>query len=110
VPWNHAYVDPGFVAREKYLENFERILFTMVHGCQMFLTESGQVGMAGADCHVAVNDKIYLLSDEPVPYVLRDLPFPETNTLRLMGPCYVHEYWNWTQLNIFGARRTITIT
>ena len=92
VPWNLVYENPEMMAREKYLDNFERILFTLVHGCQMFMTINGQVGIIGADCHIAVNDRICMLGGEAIPYVLRELPAPPMNMFRVMGPCYIEEY------------------
>ena len=108
VPWNYIYTNPEIMARDKYLENFDRILFTMVHGCQMFVTSSGGFGMIGGDCHVAVGDCVYILQGGTAQYVLRPFQEPAEYTFRLMGPCYIPNHLNAAN-SIYHPLITLTI-
>lgn len=108
VPWNYAYATKGFaLERSTFLEGFERILFAMIHGCQMFVTEEGDIGMVGTDCHAQVGDDILYIQGSATPCILRK--GSNKDTYRLMGPCYVsdigrnEEYskiWEWNKVFI----------
>lgn len=89
VPWSYSFTNPDFIAREKYLGHLERILFTMIQGCQMFVTAQGRVGMVGEDCHAAIGDRIFILQGGRTPYLLRAEKRAVKSVYRLMGPCYV---------------------
>lgn len=96
IPWNYTYSYPQILSADKFLENFERVLFTMVHDCQMLVLEGDRIvekeniGVVGSDCHVRVGDEIFLLKGGSTPFVLRTRD--DEKSYKLMGPCYLSQY------------------
>lgn len=73
--------------QESALKNFERSLFSKLHGCQTFLTEtSGFCGIVAANCHVLSGDEVAILVGGLTPFVLRRI---SATKYRLIIPCYL---------------------
>lgn len=72
--------------RNEFVGDIERILFTMTHGCQMLITQHGDLGVVAGNCHVAAGDEIWVLPRGLTPFILRHV---EDSSYRLMGPCYI---------------------
>jgi len=71
---------------EVALKEFERHLFPRVHGCQMFIIESGSTGIVAGNCAIQVGDELWLLSGGLTAFVLRRVNEVEH---RLISPCYL---------------------
>jgi len=93
--------------RKKYLHDLERIMFTMIHGCQMFTTVKGRLGIVGSDCNVHAGDSISLLHGGPTPYILREI---DAGVFRLMGPCWVADVMNGIVEKGYDNQSNIIIT
>lgn len=70
------------------LRAFERKLFSLLHGCQMFVTERGNTGVVAGNCNARINDQIYFLSGGMTPFILRR----ESDKHRLISPCFLNEH------------------
>jgi len=89
VPWNYLYSNPEYTSKLKFLENFERILFTMVHDCRMFISSQWTIGIVGSECRIQEDDQICTFHHGATLYILRK----ETSDIyKLVGPCYLSQY------------------
>ena len=69
------------------LKEFERKLFTRIHGCQMFVTESvtlAEVGIVAGNCQVQKGDELWFLTGGTTPFILRKVPRGHC----VIGPCF----------------------
>ena len=70
------------------LKDFERYLFSRVHGCQMFIADKWHHGIVAANCNIRQGDEVWLLAGGFTAFVLRR----EAANHRLLGPCYISDY------------------
>jgi hypothetical protein len=76
-----------------YLREFERSLFSRVHGCQMFIMErSGRTGIVAGNCETQTGDELWLLRGGLTAFVLRRVNEVEH---RLISPCYLFGKMYW---------------
>lgn len=76
----------GSSAREAaWQRDFERMLFPRLHGCKLFLTERGRVGIVASNCLAQAGDEVWLLQGSSAPFVLRRVE----QKYRLITSCYV---------------------
>jgi hypothetical protein len=68
------------------LNMFERHLFPRLHGCQMFITESGHPGVVAGDCNALEGDEVWTLVGDASHFLLRRT----VGGYRLISPCYFH--------------------
>lgn len=64
----------------------EGALFSRVHGCQMFTTEAGRLGIVAGDCEPHIGDELWQLKGGLTAFVLRRVNETEH---RLISPCYL---------------------
>jgi len=101
--------DGHSTVHHEHFPRLEKALFNLTHGCQMFMTASGEVGVVAGNCHVQFGDSIYWLDRGRTPFILRKLDAGPN--YRLLGPCYLNGYMDPFK---FGLRapeslRTISI-
>jgi hypothetical protein len=63
----------------------ERNLFSLLHGCQMFATETYCIGIVAGSCNARIGDNIYFLSGGLTPFILRRW----LDKYRLISPCFL---------------------
>jgi hypothetical protein len=86
---------------ESALKNFERSLFSKLHGCQMFVTEtSGLCGIVAANCHVLPGDEVVILTGGLTPFVIRKV---FGTKYRLITPCYLDGGMDCMVFGVFGS-------
>jgi hypothetical protein len=76
---------------ETGFRSFEQTLFPRVHGCQMFTTKSGRVGIVAGNCKTQIGDELWLLSGGLTAFLLRRINEVEH---RLISPCYTWMMFN----------------
>jgi hypothetical protein len=90
---NDGILEPQ--AQESALKDFERSLFSKLHGCQMFVTETrtvSQCGIVAANCHVLPGDSVAVLDGGLTPFVLRLI---SATKYRLITPCCLDGQMDW---------------
>jgi hypothetical protein len=76
----------GDQALEKpLLDDFENFLYSQVMGRQMFITNTGRLGVVTLNCHIQVDDEVWILIGGLTPFILRS----QDPDYRLIGPCYI---------------------
>lgn len=71
IPWTAACNGSKWMNKAKFLERYDKILFSLIHGCQMFVTRKGLIGMVGADCHAQAGDEIDIIHGATTPCIIR---------------------------------------
>jgi hypothetical protein len=75
----------------KAQQEFVRIFFPRVYGCQIFIMSNGpEIGIAASNCKVSVDDEVWLLHGMDNPVVLRR----KSEGFQLITPCYVSVDWD----------------
>lgn len=67
------------------LDDFENFLYSQVIDRQIFITNTGQLGVVTLNCHSQVGDEVWILIGSLTPFILR----AQELDYRLMGPCYI---------------------
>lgn len=89
VKWFDESRNPTFSAvNHEEFKSIERVLFSQLHGCRLFVTDDGDVGIVADKCNVLVGDQFCYIPGVTSPVVLRCVP----NGHKLMGPCYSGKY------------------
>jgi hypothetical protein len=91
-------------AEESSIKNFERSVFSKLHGCQMFVIESrGEsfCGIVAANCKVLPGDEVAILYGGATPFILRRV---SATKYRLITPCYLDYGMDCMLHGPFGAQ------
>ena len=72
------------------LRDFEATLFTLVHGCQLFVIGNGNshVGVVAGNCSPQLGDELWILRGGLTPFILRK----NVDGHRLISPCFFQGY------------------